>query len=249
MANELLKSYQGMKSGPSMGLYKHITESENLIEARNKEKRNRALKLLGTAGEAVDNKYGSWKKAKHVDKSVGNFLDYALKSGKGGKYEKTHLDPSVANMKTTSITRDAYTKLRDFSQKDKSTKKENQEKLEAGLLEHVNKRKAEDKNELARTFAGYKNMLKPNKGRKGVNVFKDIAGALKEDFLTPDPSERKGPMYKQELEHGGMVKGKDHDQGGVKIEVEGGEFIFPENVVKKVGVGFFNRLLKMLKGG
>ena len=145
-----------------------------------------------------------------------------------------------------------YTRPRDALKKlgDKPLSKEEKTKrLEDYHSENVNKRKAKDKNELARTFAGYQNMLKPYKGRKGVNVFKDIAGALKGEFLTPDPPERKGTIYKPDYAHGGMVKGKDHDQGGVKIEVEGGEFIFPEDVVRKVGVGFFNRLLKMLKGG
>lgn len=256
MANELIKAYQGMKSGPSMGLYRHITESENLIEAKNREKRNRMIKLLTTAGEGIDKKFANWQKAKSVDDSVGGFLDYTLKSGKSGKYKDTHLKADEGFRPKTMFEAgkfsELYTRPRDALKKlgDKPlSKEEKTKKLEAGLLEHVNKRKAKDKNELARTFAGYQNMLKPNKGRKGVNVFKDIAGALKGEFLTPDPPERKGTIYKPEYEHGGMVKGKDHDQGGVKIEVEGGEFIFPEDVVRKVGVGFFNRLLKMLKGG
>lgn len=261
MANELLKKYQGMKSGPSMNLYRYITQKENQIEEKKKNRRNQAIDMLTKGARNVDKKYSDWKKTKKLVENMndpktskilegaGGFMHYIKNSGKSGKYRQAHTDPSVANMETTSITRDAYTKLRDFSQKDKFTKKENQEKLEAGISEHVNKRKAKDNNELVRTFAGYQNMLKSNKGRKGVNVFKDIVGSLKGELLTQDPPERKGTIYKPEYEHGGMIKGKDHDQGGVKVEVEGGEFIFPENVVKKVGVGFFNRLLKMLKGG
>jgi hypothetical protein len=224
MANDLLKAYRGMKSGPSMNLYRYITQKESQIEEKKKNRRNQAISMLTKGARNVDKKYSDWKKTKKLVENMndpktaktlegaGGFMHYLKNSGKSGRYRHAHTDPSVANMETTSITRDAYTKL--------------------------------------------KNSLNKNRG-VAVNALKGFAGSLKGELLTEEkrPKEVFSPFsFDKEkeyegFEHGGMVKGKDHDQGGVKIEVEGGEFIFPENVVRKVGVGFFNRLLKMLKGG
>ena len=56
----------------------------------------------------------------------------------------------------------------------------------------------------------------------------------------------------QEMEFGGMVNGPSHDQGGVRvqmkgggeIEVEGGEYVIPKDVVKKKGTDFFDKMLQ-----
>jgi len=272
MANDLLKAYQGMKSGPSMNLYRYITQKENQLEEKKKNRRNQAISMLTKGARNVEKKYSDWKKTKKLVENMddpttaktldglGGFMHYLKNSGEGGRYRHAHTDPSVANMETTSITRDAYTKLRDFSQKGRQTEKEREEKLKDYHLENVNKRKSKEKNEFSRELLSEKarldSSLNKNRG-KGVNIFKEGWGALKGELLTEEkrPKEVFSPFsYDKEkeregYEHGGMVKGKDHDQGGVKIEVEGGEFIFPEDVVRKVGVGFFNRLLKMLKGG
>jgi len=41
---------------------------------------------------------------------------------------------------------------------------------------------------------------------------------------------------------GGMINGPDHENGGVDIEVEGGEYVIPTNIVEKYGKGFFDLL-------
>jgi len=59
----------------------------------------------------------------------------------------------------------------------------------------------------------------------------------------------------QEMEFGGMVNGPSHDQGGVRvkmkgggeIEVEGGEYVIPKDVVKKKGTDFFDKMLQSEK--
>ena len=59
----------------------------------------------------------------------------------------------------------------------------------------------------------------------------------------------------QEMEFGGMVNGPSHDQGGVRvkmkgggeIEVEGGEYVIPKDVVKKKGTDFFDKMLQAEK--
>lgn len=59
----------------------------------------------------------------------------------------------------------------------------------------------------------------------------------------------------QEMEFGGMVYGPSHDQGGVRvkmkgggeIEVEGGEYVIPKDVVKKKGTDFFDKMLQAEK--
>ena len=56
----------------------------------------------------------------------------------------------------------------------------------------------------------------------------------------------------QEMEFGGMVNGPSHDQGGVRvkmkgggeIEVEGGEYVIPKDVVKKKGTDLFDKMLQ-----
>jgi hypothetical protein len=61
----------------------------------------------------------------------------------------------------------------------------------------------------------------------------------------------------QEMEFGGMVYGPSHDQGGVRvkmkgggeIEVEGGEYVIPKDVVKKKGTDFFDKMLQAEKDG
>tara|TARA_R110000765_G_scaffold93810_1_gene176906 strand:- start:2350 stop:3222 length:873 start_codon:yes stop_codon:yes gene_type:complete len=59
----------------------------------------------------------------------------------------------------------------------------------------------------------------------------------------------------QEMEFGGMVSGPSHDQGGVRvqmknggeIEVEGGEYVIPKDIVKKKGTDFFDKMLQAEK--
>ena len=55
----------------------------------------------------------------------------------------------------------------------------------------------------------------------------------------------------QEMEFGGMVNGPSHDNGGVRvkmknggeIEVEGGEYVIPRDIVAKKGTEFFDKLI------
>jgi len=55
----------------------------------------------------------------------------------------------------------------------------------------------------------------------------------------------------QEMEFGGMVNGPSHDDGGVRvkmknggeIEVEGGEYVIPKDIVAKKGTEFFDKLI------
>lgn len=55
----------------------------------------------------------------------------------------------------------------------------------------------------------------------------------------------------QEMEFGGMVYGPSHDDGGVRvkmkhggeIEVEGGEYVIPKDVVARKGTEFFDKLI------
>jgi len=55
----------------------------------------------------------------------------------------------------------------------------------------------------------------------------------------------------QEMEFGAMVHGPSHDDGGVRvkmkyggeIEVEGGEYVIPKDVVKAKGTDFFDKLI------
>ena len=55
----------------------------------------------------------------------------------------------------------------------------------------------------------------------------------------------------QEMEYGGMVYGPSHDEGGVRvkmkgggeIEVEGGEYVIPKDIVKRKGTDFFDKML------
>ena len=59
----------------------------------------------------------------------------------------------------------------------------------------------------------------------------------------------------QELEFGGMVYGPSHDDGGVRvkmkgggeIEVEGGEYVIPKDIVKAKGTEFFDKMLASYK--
>jgi hypothetical protein len=56
----------------------------------------------------------------------------------------------------------------------------------------------------------------------------------------------------QEMEFGGIVNGPSHDQGGVRvkmkhggeIEVEGGEYVIPKDIVAKKGTDFFDKMLQ-----
>ena len=55
----------------------------------------------------------------------------------------------------------------------------------------------------------------------------------------------------QEMEFGGLVNGPSHDNGGVRvkmksggeIEVEGGEYVIPKDIVKAKGTEFFDKLI------
>lgn len=55
----------------------------------------------------------------------------------------------------------------------------------------------------------------------------------------------------QEMEFGGMVYGPSHDEGGVRvkmkhggeIEVEGGEYVIPKDIVARKGTEFFDKLI------
>ena len=59
----------------------------------------------------------------------------------------------------------------------------------------------------------------------------------------------------QEMEFGGMVYGPSHDDGGVRvkmkgggeIEVEGGEYVIPKDIVKAKGTEFFDKMLALYK--
>ena len=59
----------------------------------------------------------------------------------------------------------------------------------------------------------------------------------------------------QEMEFGGMVYGPSHDDGGVRvkmkgggeIEVEGGEYVIPKDIVKAKGTEFFDKMLASYK--
>ena len=67
------------------------------------------------------------------------------------------------------------------------------------------------------------------------------------------PMPQQAPV--QEMEFGGMVYGPSHDQGGVRvqmkgggeIEVEGGEYVTPKDIVKAKGTEFFDKMLASYK--
>ena len=67
------------------------------------------------------------------------------------------------------------------------------------------------------------------------------------------PMPQQAPV--QEMEFGGMVYGPSHDQGGVRvqmkgggeIEVEGGEYVIPKDIVKAKGTEFFDKMLASYK--
>ena len=71
-----------------------------------------------------------------------------------------------------------------------------------------------------------------------------------EGQAAPQPQPQQPPM--QEMEYGGMVYGPSHDEGGVRvkmkgggeIEVEGGEYVIPKDVVKRKGTDFFDKMLQ-----
>ena len=42
---------------------------------------------------------------------------------------------------------------------------------------------------------------------------------------------------------GGLIRGPSHDEGGVDVEAEGGEFVIPADVVRKIGSKVFRRLI------
>lgn len=71
-----------------------------------------------------------------------------------------------------------------------------------------------------------------------------------EGQAAPQPQPQQPPM--QEMEYGGMVNGPSHDEGGVRvkmkgggeIEVEGGEYVIPKDVVKRKGTDFFDKMLQ-----
>jgi hypothetical protein len=71
-----------------------------------------------------------------------------------------------------------------------------------------------------------------------------------EGQAAPQPQPQQPPM--QEMEYGGMVYGPSHDDGGVRvkmkgggeIEVEGGEYVIPKDVVKRKGTDFFDKMLQ-----
>jgi hypothetical protein len=60
----------------------------------------------------------------------------------------------------------------------------------------------------------------------------------------------------QEMEFGGMVNGPSHEKGGVRvkmrgggeIEVEGGEYVIPKDIVKAKGTEFFDKMLAQYQG-
>lgn len=60
----------------------------------------------------------------------------------------------------------------------------------------------------------------------------------------------------QEMEFGGMVNGPSHEDGGVRvkmrgggeIEVEGGEYVIPKDIVKAKGTEFFDKMLAQYQG-
>ena len=67
------------------------------------------------------------------------------------------------------------------------------------------------------------------------------------------PMPQQAPV--QEMEFGGMVYGPSHDDGGVRvqmkgggeIEVEGGEYVIPKDIVKAKGTEFFDKMLASYK--
>tara|TARA_Y100001973_G_scaffold79661_1_gene117115 strand:+ start:670 stop:1464 length:795 start_codon:yes stop_codon:yes gene_type:complete len=58
------------------------------------------------------------------------------------------------------------------------------------------------------------------------------------------------------MPQGGMLEGPSHDQGGIPVksnggllEMEGGEYVIPKNVVKAKGTEFFDRMIKQYEEG
>lgn len=72
--------------------------------------------------------------------------------------------------------------------------------------------------------------------------------------VAPMQAQPAQPM--QEMEFGGMVNGPSHEDGGVRvkmrgggeIEVEGGEYVIPKDIVKAKGTEFFDKMLASYQG-
>jgi hypothetical protein len=72
--------------------------------------------------------------------------------------------------------------------------------------------------------------------------------------VAPMQTQPAQPM--QEMEFGGMVNGPSHEDGGVRvkmrgggeIEVEGGEYVIPKDIVKAKGTEFFDKMLAQYQG-
>jgi len=70
------------------------------------------------------------------------------------------------------------------------------------------------------------------------------------------PMQTQAPQPVQEMEFGGMVNGPSHEDGGVRvkmrgggeIEVEGGEYVIPKDIVKAKGTEFFDKMLAQYQG-
>lgn len=59
-----------------------------------------------------------------------------------------------------------------------------------------------------------------------------------------------------DMPEGGMLQGPSHSQGGIPVkagggllEMEGGEFVIPKNVVQKKGTEFFEKMIKQYEEG
>lgn len=84
---------------------------------------------------------------------------------------------------------------------------------------------------------------------------------LEDVQMNPDagqvsPMQMQPAQPMQEMEFGGMVNGPSHEDGGVRvkmrgggeIEVEGGEYVIPKDIVKAKGTEFFDKMLAQYQG-
>lgn len=82
----------------------------------------------------------------------------------------------------------------------------------------------------------------------GVEMNPQYAGG-QQPQMNMQPPMQQPPV--QEMEFGGMVYGPSHDDGGVRvkmaqggeIEVEGGEYVIPKDIVARKGTEFFDKLI------
>ena len=56
------------------------------------------------------------------------------------------------------------------------------------------------------------------------------------------PKFRDGGLVSRIFKGSGLVKGNNHEQGGVNAELEGNEFVIKKKAVDKYGVGFFDKV-------